>query len=376
MSDWFAPAYKAGGPIRSCVNFAFAMNDKYLICILTSNVDIDNIALEVNADEWIDLDTNIRIKYLSKSSQTNQNLQKILRNIQPSYVYLNSMFSPFFTLLPLYLLRLNEIKAKVIISTRGMLKDSAIENKKLKKSFFFLLLKGFRVVPKVSFHATDLQEKKDIIKRLGAKENSIATISNFPQSKQQIFRSILKTKNNLRLVYMSRLAPIKNLLQVLELFVHLNITKNQNIEFSVYGSLEDKIYWNKCLEIVKKLPSNIKIKYKGSINHEEVEIVLQENHFFILSTFGENFGHAIFESFAVGRPVIISDQTPWRGLEAKKIGWDIELNAQEKWIVAIEDAINMEQPEFDIWCQSSWQYAHDFIHDSGLKEKYLKLFSV
>jgi hypothetical protein len=27
MVDWFAPGYKAGGPIQSCVNVAFALKD-------------------------------------------------------------------------------------------------------------------------------------------------------------------------------------------------------------------------------------------------------------------------------------------------------------------------------------------------------------
>ena len=37
---------------------------------------------------------------------------------------------------------------------------------------------------------------------------------------------------------------------------------------------------------------------------------------FLLPTGGENFGHAIFEALSCGVPVLISDQTPWRGLEA------------------------------------------------------------
>ena len=36
---------------------------------------------------------------------------------------------------------------------------------------------------------------------------------------------------------------------------------------------------------------------------------IKEQHLFVLPTFGENYGYAIFESLAIGRPVLISDQT-------------------------------------------------------------------
>lgn len=110
--------------------------------------------------------------------------------------------------------------------------------------------------------------------------------------------------------------------------------------------------------------------------HEEIVNILQENHFLILPIFGENFGHAIFEPFAAGRPVIISNQTPWQNIEEQRIGWDIALDNQVKWLEAIEYAASMEQEEFDEWCQNAWDYAHDFIPHSGLKEKYLQLFSL
>ena len=103
--------------------------------------------------------------------------------------------------------------------------------------------------------------------------------------------------------------------------------------------------------------------------------MLKENHFFILSTFGENFGHAIFESLAAGRPVIISDQTPWRNLEQQKIGWDISLNDKEKWKTVIAYTANMEQEEFDDWCRNSWEFANKFISNNELQEKYKELFS-
>jgi glycosyltransferase involved in cell wall biosynthesis len=57
---------------------------------------------------------------------------------------------------------------------------------------------------------------------------------------------------------------------------------------------------------------------------------------FFLPTFAENFGHSIAESMSVGTPVLISDNTPWRELEAKKWGWDFSLVQKENFVKAIK----------------------------------------
>ena len=39
LVDWFAPGYKAGGPIQSCVNFVFAMKNIFDLSVLTTDTD-------------------------------------------------------------------------------------------------------------------------------------------------------------------------------------------------------------------------------------------------------------------------------------------------------------------------------------------------
>jgi hypothetical protein len=73
-------------------------------------------------------------------------------------------------------------------------------------------------------------------------------------------------------------------------------------------------------------------------------------------------------------PVIISDQTPWRNLEAQKVGWDLPLSDLEGFVSAIERAAAMDQQEYDTWSRSTHQYALDFIEGAHLKARYLELF--
>jgi glycosyltransferase involved in cell wall biosynthesis len=45
----------------------------------------------------------------------------------------------------------------------------------------------------------------------------------------------------------------------------------------------------------------------------------------VLPTYNENFGYVILEALLAGCPVILSDQPPWRDLEARQVGWTIPL---------------------------------------------------
>jgi glycosyltransferase involved in cell wall biosynthesis len=371
FTDWFAPAYKAGGPIRSCVNFSYAMSNDYNIYVITSNTDIGGEVLDVKSNQWIEYDKNIKVQYLDGENRTTDSLLKLIKEVNPNMIYLNSIFSFYYSIVPLYLFFRKKVDSKIIIAPRGMLHKGAIQYKKLKKKNFLNILNLLGITKQLYFQATDEQEKFDIQYHLKVDENKINIIPNFPQSKLIPLSILPKLKNQLKLVFVSRVAPKKNLF----FFIKQLKSQNANIELSVYGGIEEG-YWDECLEVITTLPKNIRINYEGSIEHSEVDKILQNNHFFILPTFGENFGHAIFEAFAAGRPVIISDQTPWQNLENQEVGWDIALDNQQKWLEAIEYAANMEQEEFDEWCRNAWDYAHDFIHHSGLKEKYLRLFSL
>ncbi|RMG75161.1 MAG: glycosyl transferase family 1, partial [Bacteroidetes bacterium] len=101
---------------------------------------------------------------------------------------------------------------------------------------------------------------------------------------------------------------------------------------------------------------------------------IQQAHFSTLPTLGENFGHAIFEGLLAGLPVLISDRTPWRGLEAREIGWDLPLEQPEAFVRAIQQAVDMDQETYDRWSRKAWEYARDFKNDPALLEQTRALF--
>ncbi len=68
---------------------------------------------------------------------------------------------------------------------------------------------------------------------------------------------------------------------------------NEQISLSIYGSIEDEIYWNKCDDLIKQ--TNLKAFYKGALYPNDVQRELSKYHFLFSPTLHENFGHVIVE---------------------------------------------------------------------------------
>ena len=51
------------------------------------------------------------------------------------------------------------------------------------------------------------------------------------------------------------------------------------------------------------------------------------------------------EAWAHGRPVLLSDQTPWRGLAELDLGWDLPLDV-DVWAAHLHKALSWEQGDW------------------------------
>ncbi len=172
-------------------------------------------------------------------------------------------------------------------------------------------------------------------------------------------------------VFIARIVAIKNLLFLLKV---LQQVKAQ-VELTIVGPIEDEQYWEVCKQLIAQLPPQIRVQSVGAKNNDAIPGMLQAHHLFVLPTTGENFGHSIFEAFLAGRPVLISDQTPWRKLEHKQIGWDLPLSNPGAFVAVVETAAGWTQQDFDNYALASWSYAKEYIARSNVKEQYLQLFS-
>jgi glycosyltransferase involved in cell wall biosynthesis len=371
LVDWFAPGYKAGGPIQSCLNFAFALKDRYDIYVLTTDTDHgETTPYEgIPTGQWLtNLDPGFKVKYLPKATLRAAMIRTEIALLAPDFIYLNHLFSPLFVVYPLWLQYRALIPGRVVLCPRGALYDSALSIKPWKKSPFLKAFRWLGIHRRILFHATNDREKEAILRFFPG--STIRIADNLPNSNQPEFRSWPKTVGSVKAIFVARIFPIKNLLYYLAALE----TVKTNVTLTVVGPIEDKPYWEECTRKIEALPPQIKVSYLGPKRNDELMPILQQHHVFVLPTTGENFGHSIFEALLGGRPVLISDQTPWLGLPARKAGWDLPLTDPGAFARVTEQVGEWDQDHFDQWARAAWSYAHDFIRNPELQNQYAKLF--
>jgi glycosyltransferase involved in cell wall biosynthesis len=287
---------------------------------------------------------------------------------EKSILYLNGFMDPFYFLMPALIGVLNSYK-KVILTPRGMLYESAIAVKSIKKKLFIQLVKMLGVQNKFRWHVTNREEEMQV-RNVFDTANDFFICSNLPNL-YDTQRPFLKKENELILSSVSLISPVKNIRLVLQ---SLTTIKNYNISYHIYGIIKDAAYWEACLDEMKKMPANISCVYHGEIKSEEVPGRLAHTHFFILPSEGENFGHAIVEALSVGRPVITSFNTPWNELEESKAGFNIEIDSPEGVANAIKVAAEMENDEYETWCTGAKEYLAARLQLPEIKKQYKALF--
>jgi len=369
--DWFSPAYKAGGPITMIENLVLQLNSELEIFIVTGDRDLGEEAPMpgVVLDTWVEFAANVSVMYVSKPVLSLSFIRRIVNEVNPGVVYCNGMYSVPFTIYPMFLKGFGVIKCKVIVGPHGMLKPSALKYKKCKKMAFLSLMRIMHLPAKVVFHATDADEVEEIRNQLGPVE--IFSVMDMPAPPRKAVLTLDKKALHLRLVFIGRVHPIKNLELVL---LTLKQVKG-NVELRIVGMIEDVEYWNYCQKLMADLSGDIRVVYVGGLGHKDVIKEIDNAHMLFLPTKGENFGHAIYESLSAGKPVLISDQTPWHGLYDAKAGFDLGLTDSMGFLNCLQSAVDWDNQTYKCWSQGAVSYVTRKLDHSKLMENYFNLFS-
>jgi glycosyltransferase involved in cell wall biosynthesis len=174
----------------------------------------------------------------------------------------------------------------------------------------------------------------------------------------------------LKVAFLSRISRMKNLDYALTILAKVRL----QVQFSIYGVIDDCTYWEECLRMIENLPGNISVAYEGEVPHHEVTSVMAKHDLFFLPTRGENFGHAIYEALASGIPVLISDQTPWRNLQKVGVGWDFPLSLPQAFISVIENQGELDQSQRAAQRLRAIEYARSINNDAQVIEQNRDLF--
>lgn len=368
-SDWFLPGFKAGGPIKSVANIIDQLHSEFDFLLVTSDRDLndDKPYPDIDTDKWIDRG-HYSIIYLSPEKQDKATFAEILDEKKPDVLYLNSLFSVNFTLMPLRVNKKRRSPARVILAPRGMLGEKALSIKPLKKKIFLNASRLLGFFKNITWHASTPQEEKEIKKHFGEKcdvkiaMNLASPVTEIPKSQKKIGRADF--------AFLSRISKKKNL----DFFIEqLGKVKQREVAtLFVYGPIEDKDYWQKCVDLAGK--NHVSIDYRGAVNPMEIKDRLATHDFYILPTLHENYGHSIVEALGAGLPVMLSIHTPWRGLQQKNAGWDIDLNETGEWQRAITKCIDMDDDEYQQMSAAAWEFAREITSDPEHLQQNIELF--
>jgi glycosyltransferase involved in cell wall biosynthesis len=343
--DWYVPGYKAGGPIRSVSNMVSVLKNDFDFSIVTSNCDFGELVpyAGIEPDVWIEQD-GARVMYLSKENTTKATMFNIVESTPATIAYFNSFFSAQFTLMPLRIIKKKRRDLKIVLAPRGMLATGALQIKATKKRIFISVAKLTGLYSGITWHASTTLEAKEIQAVFGAK-SKIEVAENIALLDDGDIHANrpVKERGSAKFFFVSRIALKKNLLAAIQYFEH--VAGTGSVEFEVFGPIDEAHYWGSCQEATQKA-KGAKIQHKGVLPHHEIGEMERSQHFFVLPTFNENYGHVIVEALANGCPVILSDQTPWLGLEEKGIGWDIPLDDETQWHKVLQRCIDMDFEEF------------------------------
>lgn len=371
LNGQYLPGYKGGGPIQSCVNMVENLSDKFDFYVLTADRDFksEEPYENIKINEWNKVGS-AKVYYMSPDKQTLKGFEKTLNEIDFDIMYLNGFFSPIFTIKPLILRKLGKLKnKKVILTPRGDF-TGGCENKKIKKYSYIFLCKIIGIYKGLLWHATSELEEKDIKKKF--KKAKIFTVPNLPAKYVPKELTLEKKLGELKLVFISRIFPKKNLKFALEVLKEI---KEGNIIFDIYGPMEDKEYWKECEKVIKEMPSNIKVTYKGEVLHSDIENVFSKYHAFFFPTLGENYGHVIVEAMMSNCIVILSKGvTPWNDY-INRLDVGAYLENKSDFIEIIKKLIYMNNKEFLSIVKENQKYLNKNLDNESNINNYSKLLS-
>lgn len=370
--DWFIPGYKAGGPVQSVANLVYALHREYSFFIYTSNCDHGETTTykDLPANTWVPLSgTSAQVFYADKAGMSYRSMQQQIEALNADIIYLNSMFSTRFVLQPLIIRKVVGSKAKWVLSPRGCLYESALQKKRWRKTAFLRVVRALQIFRDVTFQSTNMREAEAV--QLHIPEVEVQVVEDFMQTLQQPVVYCSKQSGRLRLLYIARIVPIKNLLFVLQLLKDIRSI----IDMSIIGPVEDPAYFRECEQLIEQLPANVQVQVIGPVPNHKLYDYFIDHHLYILPSTGENFGHSIFESLLAGRPVLISDQTPWSTLSENNAGWAVPLDRPDVFLAHIESLAAQDQESFNHLADDSWQFAHSFIQTTAIRDQYRALFS-
>lgn len=387
----YLPGTKGGGPVRGLSNMVAQLSEHHEFFILTRNHDYldSNTYPNIKPNQWIKDEAGSQVYYAGGQSWKRASIEAI-EALKPDWIYLQGALSPMTRQL-LSARKWNKAlyRVKVLLAPHGNLSSVALQHHFWRKYAWIFYAKLRNLYSGISWHAASAREAAQISRCFGADED-IREVPMAPALPDAFERGVTENRESLVpdmdsdfghsaacfcLVYFGRVSPEKNLEFAFErLSEFAKMHPNVQVRYDVIGFGTDE-YVAQLKTLAEKVPPNLRIDFIGQLPSAALHAWLSGSSksqdaslgkravykAMLMPSRTENFSYTILESLQAGIPVLVSDQTPWRDLFAKGVGWDLSLEALDPWRQALEALLRQSSVQELERQQSALKFAKEWV---------------
>ena len=329
VSSSFYPATFYGGPISATWDLSQELAKKDVEMYISTTNANGNSRLKVNTNRFIKQKEKLFVKYYHEQFINRFSLAFIfgiwddIRKADVVYIQYLFHYTVLFSLL------FSAVQAKeIIMCPRGSFSSFSLSNKLplLKALWLKLFIKPFS--KSINWQASSYLEENDIKRRFPNARveiiNDGVDFSSFQQFNKYEKNALLEKYTNTKCEAISniffsigRLHAIKAFGVLIDAF-SLFIKEDTNAKLIIAGG-DDGVGDNLKQQIIDlKLQDSVFLI--GAIDFEDKKTLLNNCDYFTLASEFESFGIVVAEALACGKPIVLSNKTPWKDLEKNKCG--------------------------------------------------------
>ena len=329
VSSSFYPATFYGGPISATWDLSKKLAENgHEIYVSTTNANGDN-KLSVESNDFLEKQNNVFVKYYNEQITNKFSLSFIFgiwSDIKKSdIVYIQYLFH--YTVLFSLLFSVFQNK-KVVLCPRGSLSSWGLnyKHKWIKMIWLTFFISPF--VKNVIWQACSYLEFTDIKNIFNKskiveindgidfasfqdsdKISKLELINRFSNQDFQIVSDVFFS--------MGRLHMIKGFDVLIDAF-NLFLEKDKHAKLIIAGG--DDGVGEQLKNQIEKLNLSSSVFLIGAVNFENKKLLLNNCDFFALASEFESFGIVIAEALSCGKPVVVSNKTPWKDIQINNCG--------------------------------------------------------
>lgn len=347
----YLPGVKGGGPVRALNNLVQHLGGEHEFFVYTRNHDyLDPEPYgRLSFDTWV---SQGRSKvFYATPSRMRETFPEVVASLQPDWIYLQGALPPL-TRMVLRWRKSGVIPQKlpVLLAPHGNLAPAALEHHALRKKAWLTYARLCGLYRGLIWHAASEREAAQIRQKMG-KDAAIRIVPMAPPP-----LDVLPTPSSnpvatymnyqVNLVYFGRISPEKNLPFAIALLCDwAERNPDLSITYDLIGP-GNASYRRYLQYLAERAPENLTVHLEEEVPQQEMMDRIYNRKAYdalLMPSLTENFSFTVLESLLAGIPVLISDQTPWRDLVSKGVGWDLPLDQSLLWHEAL-DTLSRESP--------------------------------